>query len=210
MGARHWARWLLAAATCASLAVPAAAQSNAGFDRGYREGIEHGADDARDGRRFEPERDRAYRNADSGYNSRYGTRDWYRTEFRRGYTSGYRDGYYNVRGDGRYQRNDRNDRIYTGRQNGIYDRRDVRGPGRQRGYQEPAFARGYSDGWEKGLDDGRDRDRYDPVRHGDYKDADNGYERNYGSKDAYKNNYRAGFRQGYEDGYRGARGGYGR
>ena len=34
---------------------------------------------------------------------------------------------------------------------------------RLRGYQEPAFARGYSDGWEHGVDDRRDRDRYDPV-----------------------------------------------
>jgi hypothetical protein len=187
------------------LAVPAAAQNNAAFERGYREGIERGADDARDGRRFEVERDSVYRNADRGYNSRYGNRDWYRTEFRRGYSSGYRDGYSNVRGNGRYQRDNR---VYQGGREGVYDRRDVRGPGRLRGYQEPAFARGYSDGWEKGVDDGRDRDRYDPVRHGDYKDADNGYERNYGSKDAYKNNYRTGFRQGYEDGYRNARGGY--
>jgi hypothetical protein len=181
----------------ALLAGPAAAQNNAAFDRGYREGIERGADDARDGRQFDPERDRVYREGDSGYNSRYGNRDWYRTEFRRGFTSGYRNGYYNVRGG--------NNRVFQGRRDGIFDRRDNRGPGRGRGYQEPAFARGYSDGWEKGLDDRRDRDRYDPVRHGDYKDADNGYERSYGSKDAYKNNYRAGFRQGYEDGYRDTR-----
>ena len=205
MGARHWARGLLAAAACALLAVPVAAQNNAGFERGYREGIERGADDARDGRRFEPERDSVYRNGDTGYNSRYGNRDGYRNEFRRGFTTGYREGYYNVRGDGRYRGDGR---IYQGRQDGVYDRRDVRGPGRLRGYQEPAFARGYSDGWDKGLDDGRDRDRYDPVRHGDYKSADQGYNRSYGSKDAYKNNYRAGFRQGYEDGYRDARGGY--
>jgi hypothetical protein len=197
MGDRGWGRWLCAAAAVALLAGPAAAQNNAAFDRGYREGIERGADDARDGRQFDPERDRVYREGDSGYNSRYGNRDWYRTEFRRGFTSGYRNGYYNVRGG--------NNRVFQGRRDGIFDRRDNRGPGRGRGYQEPAFARGYSDGWEKGLDDRRDRDRYDPVRHGDYKDADNGYERSYGSKDAYKNNYRAGFRQGYEDGYRDTR-----
>jgi hypothetical protein len=197
MGDRGWGRWLCAAAAVALLAGPAAAQNNAAFDRGYREGIERGADDARDGRQFDPERDRVYREGDSGYNSRYGNRDWYRTEFRRGFTSGYRNGYYNARGG--------NNRVFQGRRDGIFDRRDNRGPGRGRGYQEPAFARGYSDGWEKGLDDRRDRDRYDPVRHGDYKDADNGYERSYGSKDAYKNNYRAGFRQGYEDGYRDTR-----
>jgi hypothetical protein len=185
--------------TCALLAVPVAAQNNAPFERGYREGIRHGADDARDGRRFEPERDRVYRDADEGYNNRYGNRDQYRNEFRRGFTSGYREGYYDVRGNGR---NTRDDRIYQGRRETIYNR----GPGRTRGYQDPAYARGYSDGWDKGLEDGRDRDRYDPVRHGDYKDADNGYDRTYGSKDAYKNNYRSGFRQGYEAAYRDTRG----
>jgi hypothetical protein len=77
--------------------------------------------------------------------------------------------------------------------------RDRRGP---IGYQEPAYARGFSDGYERGLNDGRDRDRYDPVGERDYRDGDNGYFRDYGSRDAYRNNYRAGFRQGYEDGYR--------
>jgi hypothetical protein len=196
MGARRWTYWLFAAIACALLATPAAAQNTAASERGYREGIQRGSEDAREGRRFEPERDRVYREADAGYNSRYGSRDWYRDEFRRGFTSGYRQGYYNARTIGR------NDRIYQGRRDGIYNR----GPGRTRGYQDPAFARGYSDGWEKGRDDGRDRDRYDPVRHGDYKDADNGYDRSYGSKDAYRNNYRSGFRQGYEDAYRGTRG----
>ncbi len=199
MGARRWAQGLFAAIICALLAIPAAAQNNAPFERGYRDGIQQGSKDARDGRRFEPERDRAYRNGDDGYNSRYGNRDAYRNEFRRGFTSGYREGYYNVQGNGRYQRDDR---IYQGRRDDIYRG----GPGRTRGYQDPAFARGYSDGWEKGRDDGRDRDRYDPVRHGDYKDGDNGYDRSYGSKDAYKNNYRSGFRQGYEAGYRDTRG----
>lgn len=73
---------------------------------------------------------------------------------------------------------------------------------RPRGYTEPAFARGYSDGFRIGADDGHDRDRYDPVRHREYRSGDKGYYREYGPKDAYKNNYRAGFRQGYEDGYR--------
>lgn len=195
MGGRRWAQWLLAATTFAVMAAPAAAQNNAPFERGYREGIQQGADDARDGRRFEPERDRVYRDGDRGYNDRWGTRDQYRNEFRRGFTSGYREGYYNGRGDGRYRTGGP---VYQGRRDGIYDR----GPGRTRGYQEPAYARGYSDGFQQGADDGRDRDRYDPVRHGDYKDGDNGYERSYGSKDAYKNNYRSGYRQGYEEGYR--------
>ena len=69
-------------------------------------------------------------------------------------------------------------------------------------YQEPAFARGYADGYKRGVDDNRDRNRYDPVGHADYRRGDEGYYRDYGSRDAYKNNYRAGYRQGYEDGYR--------
>ena len=82
------------------------------------------------------------------------------------------------------------------------DRRNER-----RGYQEPASARGYADGFQRGLDDGRDRDRYDPVGSRDYRSADQGYYRDYGARDAYRNNYRSGFRQGYEEGYRaGARG----
>jgi hypothetical protein len=169
------------------LATPALAQiNNAAFDRGYREGVQIGEDDARRGREFQVERDRIYRDGDRGYDSRYGNREIYRNDFRRGFTSGYRAGYNDVRG------------VWT--QGG----RGNRGPGRSRGYQEPAYARGYSDGWERGLEDARERHRYEPTREGDYRDADNGYSRSYGSKDAYKTNYRSGFRQGYEEGYRDA------
>jgi flagellar biosynthesis/type III secretory pathway protein FliH len=73
---------------------------------------------------------------------------------------------------------------------------------RPRGYQEPAFARGYADGLERGRSDGRAGKRYDPAAHREYRDADQAFDESYGSRDAYKNNYRAGFRQGYEEGYR--------
>jgi hypothetical protein len=86
------------------------------------------------------------------------------------------------------------------------ERRDVRVVQQQRGpargYREPAFAAGFDNGYEKGLTDGRDGDRYDPVRHRDYRDAERGYRDAYGSRDAYRTNFRAGFRQGYEEGYR--------
>jgi hypothetical protein len=71
-----------------------------------------------------------------------------------------------------------------------------------RGYQEPAFARGYADGFKHAQDDRQDRRRYDPVAHRDYREADQGFYRSYGSRDAYKDNYRAGFRAGYDTGYR--------
>jgi hypothetical protein len=202
MGNRHW-RLLLIGVLCIGLlsSTFASAQGfGTAYDRGYREGVQQGEEDSRRGRDQQWERSSAYRHADEGYQDRYGSRDAYRSEFRRGYISGYQNGYDRYRngrndryGDDRY----RNDRVYDqGRRD---DRRD---PRVLRGYQDPAFARGYSDGWDHGADDRHDRDRYDPVRHGDYKSADDGYSRTYGSKDAYKNNYRSGFRQGYEAGYR--------
>jgi hypothetical protein len=69
-------------------------------------------------------------------------------------------------------------------------------------YEEPAFARGYATGKERGLADARNGERYDPVASREYRDGDLGYATSYGSRDAYKSNYRAGFRQGYEEGYR--------
>jgi hypothetical protein len=71
-----------------------------------------------------------------------------------------------------------------------------------RSYEEPAFARGYAGGYQRGLEDGRRKQRYDPVGSRDYREGDRGYSLSYGSRDAYKTNYRAGCRQGYEDGYR--------
>jgi hypothetical protein len=153
-------------------------QTRARYDRGYRDGFRDGENDARRGRRYDYDNDR--RLGRSG------------DEFQRGYVDGYRAGYEQFRGG-------RNSRYG----NGGYASRDW-GRGPRGGYQDPAFARGYSEGFERGLDDGRDRDRYDPVRHRDYRDADDGYFRDYGPKQTWENNYRAGFRQGYEEGYRDA------
>jgi hypothetical protein len=69
-------------------------------------------------------------------------------------------------------------------------------------FQDPASATGYDAGYDRGVVDGREGTRYDPVRHKDYRDGERGYEESYGSRDGYKTNFRAGFRQGYEDGYR--------
>ena len=79
---------------------------------------------------------------------------------------------------------------------------DPRDAGQRGGYQDPAYARGYSDGYARGESDGRAGERYDPVGEREYRDGDSGYSGSYGSRDAYRSNYRAGFRQGYESGYR--------
>jgi hypothetical protein len=83
--------------------------------------------------------------------------------------------------------------------------KDEQGRGRassSRTYQDPASAKGYDLGHGLGLSDGREGQRYDPVRYRDYRDADRGYAPSYGSRDGYKTNFRSGFRLGYEDGYR--------
>jgi hypothetical protein len=196
MGNRHW-RLLLMGVLCIGLLSSAFASAQSfgtAYDRGYREGVQQGEQDGRQGRDPQWERSSIYRDADRGYQDRYGSRDSYRDDFRRGFASGYRTGYDRYRG-AIYDQG-RRDNSNWGRSD---DRRD---PRVLRGYQDPAFARGYAEGWDHGADDRHDRDRYDPVRHGDYKSADDGYSRSYGTKDAYKNNFRSGFRQGYDAGYR--------
>ena len=71
-------------------------------------------------------------------------------------------------------------------------------------YANVAFDNGYNDGLDKGREDARDRDSYDPNRHSRYRSADRGYEGRYGSKEEYRQIYREGFTAGYEDAYRGS------
>ena len=123
---------------------------------------------------------------------------------------------------------DRNARVIygsnTSRNDGWWDPRDDRDGGRaiprstpypdrypssrypnSRGtyrYSSVAFDNGYNDGIDKGREDGRDRDSFDPNRHSRYRSADHGYDKRYGSKDEYKEVYREGFRAGYNDAYR--------
>jgi hypothetical protein len=168
------------------------------YDQGYREGSRQGEFDARRGLARDYNRDAVYRDGTLGYDRR-GNRDVYRDEFRRGYVEGYRSSYARL----------------APPPPAVYAQRvgpGVAGPGvlvpqpRPGSYQEPAYARGYSDGLKRGQGDGRDRDAYNPVGQRDYRDGDNGYYAAYGPRDAYKDNYRAGYRAGYEEGYRGGTG----
>jgi hypothetical protein len=207
-------RWfvpLFAALAIACAAAPAAAQSitsfgifevqngrgralaRDGYDRGYGEGLRQGEFDARRGLALNFERDPIFRDGMRGYDRRFGSRDRYRDDFRHGFIDGYRSSYARWRPAPAPSFPQRN-----GPGPGVFGSQQQR-PG---SYQEPAYARGYSDGYRQGADDGRDRGRYDPVGHRDYRDADQGYYGSYGSRDAYRNNYRAGYREGYEEGYR--------
>ena len=75
------------------------------------------------------------------------------------------------------------------------------------GYNSVPYDNGYRDGVEKGREDARDRDSYDPVRHKWYRNGDRGYNSRYGTRDSYKLTYRDGFEAGYDEAYRQLRGG---
>jgi hypothetical protein len=106
-----------------------------------------------------------------------------------------------------------NDRVYGNTYPNTYPAYPNRGYGNNGSYgsygtngnygiNNVAYDNGYQKGLEKGRQDGRDRDSYDPVRYKEYRNADNGYNSRYGSKDQYKLAYRDGFEAGYSQGYR--------
>ena len=99
-------------------------------------------------------------------------------------------------GDNRRDDRDRYDNRYPGR----YEPRYPYGNARY-GLMAVPYQNGYRDGLEKGREDARDRDSFDPVRHSRYRSADHGYERRYGSKDEYRLIYRDGFEAGYREAY---------
>jgi hypothetical protein len=75
-----------------------------------------------------------------------------------------------------------------------------------RGYyaqiERRAYDNGYREGLKDGQHDGRDRRRYEPTRHGEWRDADDGYRREYGEKDYYRRSFRTGYEAGYSEGFR--------
>ena len=71
-------------------------------DQGYRDGLDHGAEHAREGKRYDPESTRHYKDATSGYRSEYGNKDAYKQAYREGFRQGYDEGY--RRYGGRYGR----------------------------------------------------------------------------------------------------------
>lgn len=78
------------------------------------------------------------------------------------------------------------------------------GPPVQSRYVDAAFARGYDDGYYRGVADARARNRHNARIHRLYRQADAGYHRRYGPRDAYRQLYRRGFTSGYNEGYRDA------
>ena len=112
-------------------------------------------------------------------------------------------------GDQRYRdrRNGNNSGVYNG---DVYDRTYPNSGTypNNRGYGNNSvpYDNGYRDGLEKGREDARDRDSFDPVRHSWYRSGDRGYNSRYGTRESYKLTYRDGFEAGYDQAYRSLRG----
>lgn len=89
-----------------------------------------------------------------------------------------------------------------------YGRDDYRAP--YADAQRAAFDNGYRDGRKRGEQAARDNRPFDVQRERDYRNAEDGYNRNLGDRNRYRDNYRGGFTQGYREGYqrRGAGGSY--
>jgi hypothetical protein len=212
MRAGSLTRLVMAAVACSTLAVPTSAaaqwardrdagwqnerggENRAGgeaYQRGYREGARLGEDDERRNRAFNVQSHREYRDADAGYDRNDGSRDRYRDEYRRGFTEGYRVGYRDDQWNG-------NERHGT-------DRWGTTGTSNRSGYRDPGQARGFSDGYRRGVEDRRDNHRFEPERFKEVKQGTApGYDGDFGSRDRYTSNYRSGFRLGYDDGFRSA------
>ncbi len=168
------------------------------YRAGYERGIRRGETDGRDNRQYNYAGQSDYRSGDAGYRRDYGDRERYRLEFRVGFETGYRDGFQRYR-PGYGPANGRGSAWRPGaggpppwataRGRGSYQRTDL------------AFRTGFTDGYEAGLRDGRDRDRFDPIGEGRYRSGDHGYNRNYGSRDFYRVRFREGFLEGYEHGF---------
>jgi hypothetical protein len=63
------------------------------LNAGYNEGIKQGRDDFRHHRRYDFQRNGAFRNATKDYNSRDGDRELYRRYYREAYQNGYQAGF---------------------------------------------------------------------------------------------------------------------
>jgi hypothetical protein len=81
---------------------------------------------------------------------------------------------------------------------GYYASYGYRGQRDVRQYERVAYDNGYREGIEHGGHDARDRRDYRVDRDRDYRRGDEGYRREYGDRDFY----REAFRRGYEAGYR--------
>jgi len=83
---------------------------------------------------------------------------------------------------------------------GGYPRYPDRG-GYAREIEQRAYDRGYREGQDQGRNDARHNRDFAPGRHSEYRNADDGYHREYGEREYYRRTYRRGFDVGYREAY---------
>jgi len=76
------------------------------------------------------------------------------------------------------------------------------GYGYNRDLERRAYDNGFREGLSQGQRDGRSNRRFDPSRHREWRNADDGFRREYGDHNLYRRNFRAGFEAGYSQAYR--------
>ena len=73
------------------------------------------------------------------------------------------------------------------------------GGGYGRDIERRAYDNGFREGIEEGRNDARHGRNFDPDRHSEYRDADQGYHRGEGDLNFYRRSYRQGFQAGYRE-----------
>jgi hypothetical protein len=83
----------------------------------------------------------------------------------------------------------------------VYSSGYPRGGASARDLERRAYDNGFREVVEEGQNDARRNRDFSPQRHGEYRSADRGYDRDFGDRDFYRRNYRRGFEAGYAEAY---------
>ena len=73
--------------------------------------------------------------------------------------------------------------------------------GAYRDVERRAYDTGYREGLKAGEEDGRKGRAFSFQRHGDWRDGDDGYHRDYGDREFYRRAFRRAFETGYSEGF---------
>jgi hypothetical protein len=156
-----------------------------GYQNGYNDGVNNGR---HEGRERDPHDYQTpdWRKATHGYKGWMGSKDAYASSYRDGYRSGFRAGYDEVAGSWHGGRGS-----YGWQSEGWRNGYDAGG-------ENVADRVGYQDGAEAAREDIYHRKEYNSKPRGRFGGRDDGYRREFGSKDRYKDEYTAGYRAGYD------------
>ena len=162
-----------------------------GYDSGFRDGEKRGR---HEGRENDPNDYHTpdWRQATHGYKNWMGPVNAFQNGYQQGYADGFRSGFSS---ESRGYRGDRDDRYrgenYHGNGNGYY--------GGNYGYNSRAgYEVGYQDGVTMAREDQYKNKPFNANPRARFGGRDNGYNREYGDKNAYKDQYTDGYRAGYQ------------